>query len=199
MRRLSAAVLACLFIAWPASGAQLSKSYSYFNIGGKTMEEIQQELDRRGPKLKSTGRRHPGATLMEFNTNIKYAEKGSRCEIIEARVQVKAKVILPRWRTRGRSDSNTRLLWDTLAADIKRHEESHVVIAKTHARELEQTLLKTYPQRDCSRAEAKAREITDRVLAKHDAAQARFDRIEGINFERRIMRLLNYRMERAAK
>lgn len=192
----TAIILACLI--WPAQGASLSKSYSYFNIGGHTMDEIQRELDRRGPKLNSTGRRHPGATLMEFKTRIKYGERGSRCEIIEADVQVKAKVILPRWRARRRSDDDTQLIWDTLAADIKRHEESHVIIAKNHARELEDTLLKAYPQRNCDQAAAKAKEITDRILVRHDAAQAKFDRIEGINFERRILRLLNYRIEQAA-
>jgi predicted secreted Zn-dependent protease len=195
---ISATVAVLIFLAWPAQGASLSKSYSYFSIGGNTMDEIQKELDRRGPKLNSTGRRHPGATLMEFNTRIKYGERGDRCEIIEADVRVKAKVILPRWRARRRSDSDTQLIWDTLSADIKRHEESHVVIAKNHARELEDTLMKTYPQRNCELAAAKAKEITHRVLARHDAAQAKFDRIEGINFERRILRLLNYRIERAA-
>ena len=34
-----------------------------------------------------------------------------------------------------------------------------------------------------------------KILAEHDAAQDEFDRIEGINFERRFMRLLQYRME----
>ena len=33
------------------------------------------------------------------------------------------------------------LVWDTLASDIKRHEESHVSIAKAHAREMEQAVL----------------------------------------------------------
>ena len=197
MKFLPATAVVLALLAWPAESASLSKSYSYFNIGGKTLDEIQDQLDRRGPKLNSTGRRHPGATLMEFTTRIKYGERGGRCEVTEAEVQVKAKVILPRWRARRGTDSDTRLIWDTLSSDIKRHEESHVIIAKNHARELENALMKLYPQRSCERAADKAKETTNRIMAKHDAAQARFDRIEGINFERRIMRLLNYRMEQA--
>ena len=42
----------------------------------------------------------------------------------------------------------------------------------------------------------KAAATTARVLAAHDKAQDDFDRIEGINFERRLMRLMDYRMER---
>ena len=40
--------------------------------------------------------------------------------------------------------------------------------------------------------------MTQTVLARHDRAQVEFDRVEGINFERRIIRLLRYRMERMA-
>ena len=199
MKFVSAAAAILTVLSWPAQSASLSKTYSYFSIGGRNLDEIQTELDRRGPKLNSTGRRHPGATEMEFNTKIQYGESNGRCRVINAEVSVRAKVILPRWRSRRRSDSETQLVWDTLAADIKRHEESHVIIAKNHARELENALKKLYPERNCEVTAAKAKSTTDRIMAKHDAAQAKFDRIEGINFERRILRLLNYRIERAAK
>ncbi|MBO6726484.1 MAG: DUF922 domain-containing protein [Rhizobiaceae bacterium] len=193
---VSAVVAILTILTWPAQAASLSKTYSYFSIGGRTLDEIQTELDRRGPKLRSTGRRHPGATEMEFNTKIQYGESRGRCRVVNAEVRVKAKVILPRWRSRRRSDSETQLVWDTLSADIKRHEESHVIIAKNHARELENALKKLYPQRNCEQTAAKAKSTTDRIMAKHDAAQAKFDRVEGINFERRILRLLKYRAQR---
>ena len=89
-----------------------------------------------------------------------------------------------------------RLIWDTLESDIRRHEESHVVIAKNHARELEDALTEIGRQKDCATAKTRVKATTDRVLAAHDAAQERFDRIEGINFESRLLRLLKYRMER---
>jgi predicted secreted Zn-dependent protease len=183
-------------IAAPANAASVAKTYSYFSIGGSTLEEIQTELDIRGPKVKTSGRRHPGATQMEFTSRIGYAKGPKGCTIATATVTVKAKIILPRWKRPGRADKDTRLVWDTLASDIKRHEESHVVIAKNHARELEQALLKIPRQKDCTAAQAKANEATQKTLARHDRAQVQFDRVEGINFEKRLLRLLRYRMER---
>ena len=73
-----------------------------------------------------------------------------------------------------------------------------MVIAKNHARQLEQALLAIGRQRDCAAAQAKARQVTQKILARHDRAQVEFDRVEGINFERRIVRLLRFRMERIA-
>ncbi len=194
-RILLTAALSFLALA-PAVAAGLTKSYSYFTIGGVTVEEIERELNLRGPQVRSTGNRHPGATRMEFKSRVKYGMKKDRCAVVDARVTVEARIILPRWSKRSKADDDVRLIWDTLSADIKRHEESHVIIAKNHARELENALRAISPQRDCAAAEAKVAAATDAVLARHDEEQQRFDRIEGINFENRLLRLLRYRMER---
>jgi predicted secreted Zn-dependent protease len=192
---LFAALLTAALVS-PVSAASVAKTYSYFSIGGATLDEIQTELDIRGPKVKTTGRRHPGATQMEFVSRIGYAKGPKGCSIAKATVTVKAKVILPRWRRPRGADQDVRLVWDTLSADIKRHEESHVVIAKNHARELEQALNAIPRQADCKEAQEKAAAATQKVLARHDRAQVQFDRVEGINFERRIVRLLRYRLEK---
>lgn len=189
---LAALMSACLAV--PAGAATLDKTYSYFTVRGRTLDDIQNEFARRGPAVGDL--RHPGATRMKFSTRIGYAEQGRGCRIVSARVTVKAEVILPRWKPRGRIDRETRIFWDTLAADIKRHEDRHAEIAKNHARELESALLGADRQADCKEAAEKAKAITARILARHDRAQAEFDRVEGINFEGRMLKLLRYRMER---
>jgi predicted secreted Zn-dependent protease len=183
--------------AAPGAAANLSKTYSYFSIGGTTLDEIQAELSKRGPHVKSTGLRHPGATQMEFNSHVGYAQSADSCKIVSATVSVKAKVILPRWRRTSKADGDVRFIWSTLESDIKRHEESHVVIAKNHARELEKAILAIGRQKTCAAASEKAQAASDKILAKHDREQQRFDRVEGINFESRLIRLMRYRLERA--
>ena len=195
--KLIVALLIAGFVT-PAGAASVAKTYSYFSIGGSTLEEIQNELDVRGPKVKTTGRRHPGATQMEFTSRVGYADSPEGCTIARASVTVRAKIILPRWRRPGRAENDVRLVWDTLSSDIKRHEESHVVIAKNHARELEQAIRRVPRQSNCKKAQDKVAAATQKILARHDRAQVEFDRVEGINFERRIIRLLRYRMERIA-
>jgi predicted secreted Zn-dependent protease len=195
-QRLVLASLIAATVTIPAQAASVVKSYSYFSIGGRTLEELENELNKRGPQMKNTGRRHPGATQMEFTSKVGYTEQASRCTVAKANVTVKAKVILPRWRAPRRAEQDTRLIWNTLSADIKRHEESHVIIAKNHALELEDALRGLGRFKTCDAAQARVKQVTERVLAKHDREQIRFDKIEGINFESRILRLLKYRMER---
>jgi predicted secreted Zn-dependent protease len=196
MKRSLACALMLALTALPAGAANLVKTYSYFAIGGRTLDDIETQLSKHGPQVKSTGSRHPGATQMAFTTRIGYAEKPGSCHIADAIVTVKVKVILPEWRPSRKADADVKLFWDTLSADIKRHEERHVEIAKNHAKQLEDALKASYPQKTCAEAKAKAAEITSAELARHDQDQVRFDRVESANFESRILRLLRYRIER---
>lgn len=196
MKRSFLCALMLALTAFPASAATLVKTYSYFPIGGRTLDDIETQLSKLGPQVKSTGSRHPGATQMAFTTRVSYAQKPGSCWIADAVVIVKVKVILPQWRRPRKADAGVRLFWDTLSADIKRHEERHVEIAKNHGRELEDALKASYPEKTCELAKAKAAKITAAMLAKHDQEQMRFDRVESVNFQSRILRLLHYRIER---
>ena len=196
MKHMLAGAIAILATTLAAEAASVSRSYSYFSIGGQTLSEIETELQRRGPILGSTGNRHPGATRMEFKTRIGYQESGRRCSVSEADVQISADVHLPRWRNRSGAQLDTALMWDTLSADIKRHEEGHIVIARTFAQRMEQSLLGVRNAASCEEAAATAEGISKRLLAEHDAEQARYDNVESINFESRMLRLLEYRLQR---
>jgi predicted secreted Zn-dependent protease len=181
-----------------AGAASIARTYSYFTIRGNTLQQIENELSKKGPEVDATGEHHPGATTMEFRSKITF-EEGKYCRIRHADVVVKAHIKLPRWRDNRGASQETTLIWETLASDIKRHEESHVIIAKNYARKIEKALESLSAQPDCDAMRVKAKATTARVLAAHDAAQQKFDRIEGINFEDRIMRLLKYRIERISK
>ena len=173
MKKILLTLLAVGILSVPADAVSLSKTYSYFSVGGKTLAEIETEVDRRGPRVRSTGgRRHPGATQLEFTTRIAYAAGNGGCAIAEASVNVQAKIILPRWSQRAKADEDTRLIWDTLSADIKRHEETHAMIAKNHARDLELALRSIRRQRDCKVAVAKAKAVSDRYSLSTSARSA---------------------------
>jgi len=196
MKSVAAAALAIILTGTAGSqAASVTRSYSYFSITGTTLQDLQQELVARGPLVQSSGQRHAGATQMQFVDQVRFSQAGGKCRISSASVVVKARIILPRWTRRGAGSDETRLVWDTLSADIKRHEENHVSIARRHARDMELALLGLPPQRDCAAVTAKGRELMAREMKRHDAEQARFDRIESRNFSKRLERLIRLRAE----
>jgi predicted secreted Zn-dependent protease len=191
-------IVAALLIAavsFPAPAETIiHKSVTYFSIGGRTATELDREMMRRGPFSRTTGRRHPGATQIRFNGSATFVRKNGRCVIGGAKVSLSTKLMLPRWTNRRRANRQMALIWDTLAADIKRHEERHAEIARTHARDLEKTIMGLSSTWDCPDLKARVSRVSQEAMIAHDKDQLRFDRIESVNFERRMIRLLKYRI-----
>ncbi len=95
-----ALALACAVGQAARAETVFTKKITYFQIGGKTADDLDRELERRGPYTSSTGLRHPGATKIKFGGDITYAEQNGRCRIQSARVTVSAQIILPKWKNR---------------------------------------------------------------------------------------------------
>ncbi len=198
--RGSCLLLSLLLIGGSAAAApSLSKRYTHYTLTSSSLAGLEAEMARRGPRISGSGERHPGATRVEIKASVDYTAGSGRCSVSKVRVSVDARITLPRWKPRRMPSSEEQLLWTTLAADIKRHEERHVGIAMNHARELEQAIGQAEGSRDCTRLEARVERLTGQILEKHRLAQDRFDRIERINFEDRFDRLLNYRLQKIEK
>ncbi|RLP21908.1 DUF922 domain-containing protein [Mesorhizobium sp. YM1C-6-2] len=180
----------------PAAAAVVWRNYSYFSVSGKTLDELMIELSIRGPQVRSTGQRHPGATKLQFNTRLGYTEGGGKCWISAATATIKARIILPRWKDRRKAGRELRIYWDALAADIKRHEEGHVVIAKNYASQLEKELAALPRQDSCKPVAQQAELQIEKVLEQYRKESERFDRVESASFDRRMQSLYQYRLER---
>ncbi|SFB38969.1 Predicted secreted Zn-dependent protease [Rhizobium sp. NFR07] len=194
-RFFGAACLLCVIPLAAHAEPVITKTYSYFRIGGRTAEDLDRELERRGPVTHTTGHRHPGATEIKFGGEVTYIERGGRCSVGGAKVTLRTNIILPRWSNQRRAAKDLRFIWDTLSADIKRHEERHAEIARNYARRLERELLGLPSRRNCDDVEALVSDLTKTMLAEHDAQQVRFDRVEAKNFDARMTRLLKYRID----
>ncbi|MBB4953404.1 putative secreted Zn-dependent protease [Agrobacterium vitis] len=177
----------------------MRKSIRYFTISGKTAAELDRQLETKGPHTSTTGARHPGATKIRFGGTMDYVQQAGRCKIGNIKVTLDITIIMPRWKNRAHTNPELALIWDTLAADIKRHEERHAEIALQHARDLDRRLKAMPSASSCQTLAQKVSDLTDKVTDEHDADQIRFDRIEAINFNARILRLLQYRAPKHAK
>lgn len=174
------------------------KSTSYFTIHGKSAADLDRGLAHSGPVAGGEQSRHPGAAQIRFAGDLGYKEAPGRCAVASARIKLTLKIILPSWAERRTATPSLGILWDTLASDIKRHEERHAEIAVQHAHAMEKALLALPPQPTCAQMRALANRTTDQQIALHDADQQRFDRVEMANFESRMTRLIQYRTMQAS-
>lgn len=197
-RALCAALAAAVALSLPGpafSETIVRKAYSYFSITGKSAADLDQQLSRHGPLTRNTGARHPGATEIKFGGELTYVEKDGLCSVGTAKVVLNTRILLPQWKNRRRTTAELAFIWDTLLADIKRHEERHAEIARTHARALERQLTSLRPQKNCETLQEMVGKITQTVMDEHDRDQMRFDVVESKNFDARMTRLLKNRLE----
>ena len=184
--------------SFQADAASIYRKYAHYNVTGNTAEQLDRSLSENGPYLESTGQRHPGASRIAFDAKIHYGrEEGETCKVTDAKVNIHAKIFIPRWNERKKAEADLVFIWDTLAADIKRHEESHVVIARVHASELEQQAKKLHGRKNCDDLRQDIDKLTEKIMTPLEKEQAYFDKVQAINFEDRFERLLTYRLERA--
>lgn len=189
--------IALMLSATSADAAKMYRQYGYYTISGKNAEQLDEALSRQGPYLKSTGNRHPGASRIRFDPAIKLRKTAKYCRVEKANVDIHAKISLPRWKQRRTTQSlELALIWDVLSQDIKRHEESHVVMARAHASEIEYAVRSLPYRRDCQTLQRDIDKIITRILSRHDREQLRFDRIETKSFNKRFVRLLARRLQK---
>jgi len=200
MRAIRLAVTALTLLCMAANPGDadplITKTYSYFTIHGHTGGDLERELSKRGPLLHGTGIRHPGATRIKLGGSIKYENTGGKCRVIDATVNLETHLTLPRWKNRNGASRETVMVWDTLSSDIKRHEERHAEIARQYARKLEKALESLRPQRDCKTMEQRVDATSRKIIDKHAADQERFDRVEAASFERRMLRMLRFKVQK---
>ncbi|AKI00273.1 putative secreted Zn-dependent protease [Hoeflea sp. IMCC20628] len=199
MRLLRIGITALTLCMIPHLGAAdpvITKTYSYFSISGITGADLERKLALHGPMLMHSGTRHPGATRIKLGGSVKYESFEGKCRVIEAVVKLETHLTLPRWKNRASASNDTRLVWDTLSADIKRHEERHAEIARQHARKMEKALEGLRPEKTCEKMEVRVNATTKSIIEKHAADQARFDRVEAASFERRMLRMLRFKAKK---
>lgn len=193
---IAASCFAMLAFSSNVEASTIYKNINYYTISGTTPTQLDKALTRKGPYVKNTGMHHPGATTISFKPQLKLIKQGDYCKVATVQVDVYAKMSLPRWKQRATTKSiEMALIWDTLSRDIKRHEESHIVIARAHASKIEQAVRQLPAQRDCDTLRKNIEQTSAEILQSHEDAQRHFDKVEAINFEQRFTNLLKTRIK----
>lgn len=195
---LTGPLLAATLLGQAALAAEVKERTTFFTVRGSTLEELDRDLNRKGPLMSATGVRHPGSTQVKFDGRVSYRESpDGRCRVERTNLGVHLVKTLPKWSPPKSATPETRIVWKTLADDIARHEADHVKIAKLWLKKMESAIRNLGPSRDCEAMEARVDKVTASYLASHEGAQRDFDTIEGREMNMRLRRLLKQNIREA--
>lgn len=191
--RCPAAIMAALLLALPCASpqaAEVKERTAYFTLRGTTLDDLDRELSRKGPRVPSTGFRHPGATQVKFSGRVTYQQNGRSCRVAKAELGLNLVKTLPRWTAPKAASKATAIVWKTLSDDIARHEGDHARIARLWLKKMESAVRNLEAEPTCEAMEARVNGVSATYLAEHERAQIRFDTVEGRDMNRRLKRLL---------
>jgi predicted secreted Zn-dependent protease len=182
--------LAACFAPAIAQAASINERTTYFTVRGSTLEQLDRELNRKGPTAGTAGERHPGATQVAFGGRVTYSPAERSCKVGRTQFTLKLVKILPRWTPTRSSSAATVIIWRTLAQDIARHEEDHARLARSYVRRMENAVRNLGRRRTCAELESAVNATTARYLREHEREQKAFDAREGREVNWRLRRLL---------
>jgi predicted secreted Zn-dependent protease len=137
-----------------------------YDVHGRDIAEVASRL----------GSGHVASTRWRVTWKYTLEESGS-CRLKSFRVDVTAKIRMPRWANRDASPPKARASWDAFNDAMRKHEEGHRDHGVRAGRELARQIRTLGSRSDCRRLRADVDMTGDRVIATFQAEDNEYDRV----------------------
>lgn len=135
---------------------------AYYDVSGRTAEEIRRSLDARQPRDPNDGM--PVAALSSWSMHWSWrARRGGGCDLSKPTIDFRARTLLPRLVSERDLTPELRARWRAFLAAVHAHEARHVRYAYEHRRDVAAAIRAS----DCASAEAAAATAV-RTIAQRD-------------------------------
>ena len=156
----------------------------YYNVGGSSFKELDQQIALHGPQVPGVGRAI-AATSIRMTPNIRFGQINGACRVTTAKIKVQANVTLPRFADRKAATQKLKGAIDNIEAYARLHEAVHVSIADSFAERAEKEISGLPPTADCDVLRENIGATYNRIMKEHEAAQLEFDAQEQRRFAKR--------------
>jgi len=179
----------CLSVGWPMllaacastprnpvldkypAGVTGRTTVMYYDVHGRTFEEVRADMQRLGPKVDGTS--FVGETRSPMGWTWRTETMGSSCSIREVTVAVNAQITLPRWSPPPDTEPGLAAEWKRFTAALETHEAGHKDISGKAAHEIIEKLHGvTGP---CSTITARANDIARAIVERAHEEQLAYD------------------------
>lgn len=160
-------------------GERTKVNVGFYNIQGKTFEELDRQIALRGPTVSGVGKAI-ASTNVRMVPDIQFVQNGKECRISKSKVKVVAKVTLPRLQNQNSTHSDLKIAFSNLENYARLHEAVHVSIADTYAQTAEKEIARLPKRGNCVVLEKDAIAKFKSIMALHEEAQQNFDEREKV-------------------
>ena len=175
--KFSQSIILLFAILVPAACQKLTSNrvaVDYYSISGNSTKSLDKQIRLKGPKING-GRHAVAVARIKIIPNIKFRSTTGGCRVSKSKVNVDAKVTLPRWTGRRTASKKLGKAWDNIDRYTRMHEAVHVAIAFRFAQRMENALTNLRGAGNCDELRVKVGEIVTTYLENHDKTQRQFD------------------------
>lgn len=170
--RLSAlALVGASIVATARAEPVVNEKRTFYKVTGKTEEEIDASMDRRGPP----GRFH-AVTHHDVSWKFWWHDSSRGCKIFMVGTTVEIEFVLPRLQNKATLSPKLKRDWDRFYEALTRHENRHAENVVAGAREIERKIVAMGSRNTCAQLEVDANRIGKRVSAKSRSLNKAYDR-----------------------
>ncbi|MGI9351067.1 MAG: DUF922 domain-containing protein [Rhizobiaceae bacterium] len=181
MKRINLAVTVLLGIfllaACTAVGERTVVSVGYYTVSGDTFGQLDKEIKLHGPNVTGVGKAL-ASTDLRMVPDIRYERSGSKCGVSQVRINVKARVTLPRHSNERKLKKDLARAWSNLEEYARVHEAVHLAIADRYALIMEKAISSLKPQDTCKLMREDVQAAFSKLFEEHHAEQLQFDKDE---------------------
>ncbi len=145
----------------------------YYGVSGSTLEELQSEIERLGPKDGAVQRY--ATTEYDIRWTYRFRPKGQRCTLVQVEVGARFLVRLPLWNRPGNASEETIEKWSRFVAGIHAHEAGHRDLALQAAGKILRKLQSMPGSMSCGEMDAAANYEGRTILLEFHKLQAEYD------------------------
>ncbi|MEM9329736.1 MAG: DUF922 domain-containing protein [Pseudomonadota bacterium] len=161
-------------VACTAVGERTVVSVGYYTVSGDTFGELDQDIKLHGPNVTGVGKAL-ASTDLRMVPDIRYERLNGKCEVSKARINVKARVTLPRHSNEGKLKADLARAWNNLEEYARVHEAVHLAIADRYALIMEDAISALAPEKNCTEMRKSVQVVFSRLFEQHHAEQLQFD------------------------
>lgn len=174
-----------LLAACTAVGERTIVSVGYYKVDGDTFDELDQDIKLHGPNVTGVGKAL-ASTDLKMMPQVRYGLADNGCEVKRARINVNARVTLPRHVNEDKLRDELASAWKNLAEYARIHEAVHLAIADRYALLMESSIMDLPRAKSCAEMRENVQATFSILFKQHHSEQLEFDAAEKIRIRRLI-------------
>jgi len=147
-------------------------SVFYYDIQGRTFDELRADMRRKGPKINGNSFVGEARSPMRWSWRTE-SVGGSSCSIREVSVSVNAQITLPRWTPAADAEAGLVEEWKRFITALEEHEAGHKDISAKAGREITNRLRGLSAL--CSQLGTRANDLARRIVERASEEQKFYD------------------------